>query len=115
RGHDPAFQDRLNQTVVLMHGYVKDFDVDNLKRLAQRGHRIAETMEGGAFEARIAINPPGTFVAEVLAGELEDAFAEPKLSAAHNAYQQGRGEALLRLCGDLNCTLEVTLLVDPRV
>jgi hypothetical protein len=114
RRHAGIYTDGLNISQVVMKGPAREFDVDHLRELVQHGHRVAVTVRSAGFEARVGINPPGAFDAEILSGEPENAFSGEELRGIQAAYDQKRGEDFLRTCGDLECLAEVTLLINPQ-
>src|SRR6266699_2155195 len=112
--HGGAYVDRLNVSQVVMNGQAREFEIHRLKKLVRHDHRAAITVNSAGFVARVAIDPPGAFTAEILSGELVNVFSGAPLSSIETAYDQRRGEDFLRMCGDLQCSAEITLRVNPQ-
>ena len=114
RAHAGTYTDWLNGSWADMKNVqVKEFDVTQLRQLAHHGHSAEITISAG-FQARVTIDPPGAVVANISSGDLLSTFSEEQLSDVEAAYSEGRGEDFLRLCGELQCSIRLTVRVQPQ-
>jgi hypothetical protein len=115
QAHGGTYNDRVNLSHLGdMEGLVKQFGVDRLKKLALRKHRALVTINAKGFDATVEINRLGGFVPEKKSGEPGNVFSGTQLKDIEDAFEDKRGEDVLRLCGDLQCTTEVTIEIEPK-
>lgn len=113
RAHSGTYTDWLNgSSVAIENAHVSDFDLTQLRNLADQGHSAEITVNAG-FQAHATIDPPGVFQARVSSGDLFSVFSGTELADVEAAYNEDRCEDFLRLCGELPCSIRVTIRAQP--